>query len=435
MPRRPSDQHIDTPAAVGQRLRQTRLEAGLSQRALAFPGCTPAYISRIEAGQRIPSLQLLRELAQRIGVDVEYLARGDDASAAVTDPLAEAELELRLGDVDTAREAFSAVAGADGSDDRQRARALAGLGQIAFGEGEYLGAINSFEQALALWPRLEGDDPGLADSLGRAYAMTSQYELALALFERRHAEAERRKDLIQTIRFAVLLANTLVDCGAFGRAEELLGRALAQNDGSSDPLTNARLWWTQSRLHTLQREPVLAEKYARLALDTLMLTEHTRSIALARHVLAHICLDGGRAEEALELLEPARATLEVSDNAYDRGLIRVELARAYSELGRLDEAVTLARAAAEELEDVSPIDAGRAYDVLAGARRRQGDVDGAIEASERALGLLKVHDRYRLEVSSKLAEMLREQGRNEEALDLLADAVRSQAGERERQLS
>jgi tetratricopeptide (TPR) repeat protein len=431
MPRRPSDQHIDNAAAVGRRLRQSRVEAGLSQRALAFPGCTPAYISRIEAGQRIPSLQLLRELANRIGVDVEYLARGDEASAAVSDPLAEAELDLRLGDVEEAEKHFSTVASDSEATDRRRARAHAGLGQIAFGRGDSNAAIDAFEQALELSPRLEGDDPAVADSLGRAYAMTSQYDRAVALFERRYDEAQRRRDLIQTTRFAVLLANTLVDSGSFARAEELLGDALAQIGDDGDPLTNARLWWTQSRLHTLQHEAALAERYARLALDTLMLTEHTRYVALARQVLAHIYLDEGRADEALEVLEPARATLESSENAYDRGVIRVELARALVEVGRTEEAMPLAETAAEELHDVSPIDAGRAHDVLAGALRRRGDLDGAIAASQRALTLLPVNDRYRLAVSSTLAEMLREQGRNDEALDVLAEVVRSQADERQ----
>jgi predicted transcriptional regulator len=47
--------HIDSPKAVGRRLKEARDRSGLSQRQLAFPGCTAAYISRIEAGARVPS--------------------------------------------------------------------------------------------------------------------------------------------------------------------------------------------------------------------------------------------------------------------------------------------------------------------------------------------------------------------------------------------
>ena len=55
--------HVDDAAAVGRRLKEARLAAGLSQRQLSFPGCSAAYISRLEAGDRVPSLQLLRALA------------------------------------------------------------------------------------------------------------------------------------------------------------------------------------------------------------------------------------------------------------------------------------------------------------------------------------------------------------------------------------
>jgi len=68
--------HVDDPLAAGKRLAKARADAGLSQRALAFPGCSAAYISRIERGERIPSLQVLRELAERCGVSEAYLAWG-----------------------------------------------------------------------------------------------------------------------------------------------------------------------------------------------------------------------------------------------------------------------------------------------------------------------------------------------------------------------
>jgi len=76
MGRRERIPHYDDPVEVGKRLNSARQSAGLSQRELAFPGCSAAYISRIERGERVPSLQVMRELARRIGVTEAELAFG-----------------------------------------------------------------------------------------------------------------------------------------------------------------------------------------------------------------------------------------------------------------------------------------------------------------------------------------------------------------------
>jgi transcriptional regulator with XRE-family HTH domain len=70
--------HFDDPVAVGRRVHEAREAAGLSQRELAFPGCSAAYISRIERGERIPSLQVLREISRRTGVSEGMLAYGKE---------------------------------------------------------------------------------------------------------------------------------------------------------------------------------------------------------------------------------------------------------------------------------------------------------------------------------------------------------------------
>src|SRR6476620_6856838 len=89
--------HIDSPRAVGARLKAARERAALSQRQLAFPGCTAAYISRIEAGARVPSLQMINQLALRLDVSGQWLATG--VEPAVTEiQLVEAEVALRLGE-------------------------------------------------------------------------------------------------------------------------------------------------------------------------------------------------------------------------------------------------------------------------------------------------------------------------------------------------
>src|SRR3954469_23176034 len=63
--------------SVGGRLREARLRAGMSQRELATDGVSYAYISRIEAGVRTPSVKVLRKLAPKLGVSVARLQTGE----------------------------------------------------------------------------------------------------------------------------------------------------------------------------------------------------------------------------------------------------------------------------------------------------------------------------------------------------------------------
>src|SRR5581483_7473203 len=60
-------------------------------------GCTPAYISRIEKGERMPSLQLLRALAERLGVTEEFLAYGRGEAKASPPPIVEARVARAVG--------------------------------------------------------------------------------------------------------------------------------------------------------------------------------------------------------------------------------------------------------------------------------------------------------------------------------------------------
>jgi transcriptional regulator with XRE-family HTH domain len=76
----PRTLHKHLKRGYGNRLKKSRLRAGLSQRALSFPGCTAAYISRIEASERYPSMQMIYELAARLDVDPHWLATGEKAS-------------------------------------------------------------------------------------------------------------------------------------------------------------------------------------------------------------------------------------------------------------------------------------------------------------------------------------------------------------------
>jgi ribosome-binding protein aMBF1 (putative translation factor) len=67
---------VEFMSGVGDRIRERRLALGLSQRDIAEPGVTYAYISRIEAGTRQPSEKALRALAKKLGTTAHELESG-----------------------------------------------------------------------------------------------------------------------------------------------------------------------------------------------------------------------------------------------------------------------------------------------------------------------------------------------------------------------
>src|SRR3954471_6581430 len=95
-----ASEHEGQAESIGQRLRRLRHERGLSQRELSSPGVSYAYISRIEAGARRPSVKAIRMLARKLQVSPEYLERGSDLRESDERELAvaEAELQIRLGE-------------------------------------------------------------------------------------------------------------------------------------------------------------------------------------------------------------------------------------------------------------------------------------------------------------------------------------------------
>jgi tetratricopeptide (TPR) repeat protein len=426
MPRQKST-HVDSPEAVGERLRTARVRAGLSQRQLSFPGCSPAYISRIESGDRIPSLQLLRELGKRLGVSEDYLATGDETIGDRGAGLLEAEVALRLGDLEEAEHLYSAAL-ASARDKTATADAIAGLGHVAFRNGDPRGAIRRFEEALALYEGDESRHPDLADNLGRAYAMVGELESAIAVFERCREAAEAREDSLLSLQFSVLLAHALIDAGNLGRAHELLGRAIAAGKDSQSPSVRAQLYWSQSRLHEEKNDPETAARYARRALELLLLTEDTYRTARAHQLLAYIELSRGNAENALDLLEQGWPLIEQSGNKLERAQYRLEEARALATLGRSEEAAALAMQISGLISDAAPEDAARGYAVLGSVYEELGESDRAREVYELAAELLEARNpnRHLVDVYSKLADLADASGRKEEAYEYMKKAVGQQ---------
>src|SRR5438477_12152868 len=138
---------------IGQRLRRLRTERRLSQRELSSPGVSYAYISRIEAGTRQPSVKALRMLARKLGVSAGYLETGSELNQEEERELrlADAELKLRLDEDaseaesiirDVLEEALAA------GDTTAATRARMTLGLAATQSGDNSQAVELMEEAV-----------------------------------------------------------------------------------------------------------------------------------------------------------------------------------------------------------------------------------------------------------------------------------------------
>src|SRR5437879_5330707 len=64
---------------LGERLRQLRVAAGLTQSELAGDRFSKEYVSQIERGKTRPTRETIEWLAHRLGVDAGFLANGISA--------------------------------------------------------------------------------------------------------------------------------------------------------------------------------------------------------------------------------------------------------------------------------------------------------------------------------------------------------------------
>ncbi|HEY3578209.1 MAG TPA: tetratricopeptide repeat protein [Gaiellaceae bacterium] len=426
MPRRPSN-HVDDPVAVGRRLRQARETAGLTQRDLSFEGCTAAYVSRIEAGARVPSLQILHQFAKRLGVTPEYLATGRSGGDDVSSELLEAEVALQLGDEDRAAELYEA-ARSDADSAAAQARVQLGLGRLALRRGEIADGIDLLQKALLSGELSPGDASAAANALGRAYVMQSRYDEAFAIFERFLAEARSRADHFDEVRFSVLLANAYIDHGDFGRAHATLGEVLDMARQTVDPLLRASLYWSQSRAHLSQGESGQAAEYARLALATLRASEQTLEAARVLQLLAFIENDRGNPTAALEFVDEGEPIVAASGQATDAAMFAVERARALSALGETEDAAALLLGILPRLNAAAPKDAARAYSAIADIFRKHGDPARALELYELAVEQAPSPDRHVVAALTAMAEIYEEQGKGDLALVLLKRALAARSG-------
>jgi len=424
---KPIEQMTET---VGERLRRLRVAQGLSQRELAAPGVSYAYISRIEAGARRPSVKALRKLAAKLGVSPDYLETGSHLSSAEERDLRLTDLELRLRLDDEAApfadvEALLTESLAAG-DALAAARARIMLGLGAARRGDNAAAIANLEDAIASGHADPTVRPDVHATLGRAYADAGDPRKAAELFERGLEETthDAPEDFTAQVRYATYLSYALTDLGELERARTVVQEALRRGERVTDPYTRVRLYWSLGRIAHEQARPRAALDNFRKAVALLELTEDT--LHLAR---AHLSAAGSAiltrelddAERHLDLAEPLLGSrAEPGDLAIMRRM-QADLA-----VARGDGAVAVARGreAAETAGTDYPNQRGLALAAVAAGLALEDDDEAGPTYAE-AVELLGKHGtrRERSEVLRAYGHYLRSVGRTGEAFDVLDSAA------------
>ncbi|WP_369029251.1 MULTISPECIES: helix-turn-helix domain-containing protein [Streptomyces] len=417
----------DDPEVIGRRVQRLRIEQGLTQRQLAEPAYTPAYISTLEAGRVRASDEALRHIAERLGVAYEELVTGRPAHLAtdVRLRLTDAQRTLATGETEAAAKQYGEL-----REEAARlgllpeeAAALLGLGECGVETGDLAAAQEHFELAercLADGP-LTGRVPALR---GRAVAHYLAGELRYSVYLLESTIDElNRSGLHDPDALLPLYASSIapyMDMGAHARAAQAAELALALAPQVSDPALIARMHRQVAR--TMLAEGRYAEADASLAKASELYRQLQIRTELANchWMRGYLYAQQGELARAESELREAQAMLSAKRAALYSSQVAVELADVLHRRGKSEEAAALLH---DVLGDFSSergaMHSAAAHRLLGIIAEDARDTEKAEEHYVRALSVLEragaagdLADLCRL-----LGDLLRRTGRVEAALD------------------
>jgi tetratricopeptide (TPR) repeat protein len=370
---------------LGARIRDARVARGLSQTELAGSEFSVAHISRIEAGLRRPSRQVLERLAERLALSADDLLaslsqrRLDEARLG----LDYAELSLESGEP---AEAETQAARVLGSLPRTAPAAL--LDRAAFLRARALESLGRLDDAIELLDGLAERGPSLdwagwCVALCRCYRESGDFGRSVDLGERVVA-AMRTAGLDgsdEAVQMTVTLAAAYFERGDVGHAVRLCRRAIDAADASGSAKARASAYWNASMIEAKEGSVAKAIPLARKALALLSEGEGGRNLARLRSQLGIMLLQADPPEvaEAAGNLDRARDEFAATSSS-PVDIARNDLARARAMFLADDrhEAAELAARIAADSATAAPLIAADAQCLQGQIRAADGDVDAAI---------------------------------------------------------
>ena len=385
-------QRLSRPAALGlgERLRQLRVAAGLTQTELAGDRFSKEYVSQIERGKTRPTGETIEWLAVRLGIDPGFLANGVsmDERGRVEGALARAEALVQSDQWAEAVVAYESVRAsvlATGSAELEM-RALVGEARARAREGDVRKAIALLESARGLAERETFSDVERAEvlfELGVARYKLSSIASALGLLNAALELAERSDLPCDLLRSNILewRSRCYRRQRDFQAAKEDVERALELAQSSGDARATAQVLFQASIVAEREGHWVLARTYAEQAKSIYEELADQRHVGRLLNNLGGINFLLGKADAAVPHLKEAfRIALDMGNEA-DAAQAVSSLAQVHLRTGNNDQAAEQARHALRLLDGrVDFLDEiGNAQLVLGRALLEQDRLDDAEE--------------------------------------------------------
>lgn len=345
--------YVSSPAKIGARIRRLRLDKGLSQRELAQPEMTSAYLSMIESGQRTPSPKAAGRLAVRLGVEVEEILSGRPSGL-------EARLELTL--------AMARIAGYRG----RRAEYRAGIQEVQRLASRY-GLQRLHYRTLVLFA-------GISERDGDLVAACSLLEEAMSLIDNDSPHV-RFEAVVAMARCHHLAGDTRMAAHVLESYLSLLSRTNVQEPAALVRTHSALVQYYRA-LGLDGRAIASAEEAIRLAPSV----DDPEQIACMNMNVARVLYEDGRYEDATDILRRAEQMFAGLDWSLPLVRARINRGMVHAAAGDLGRARDCLEEACRELESHPHEVATKAeaLNELARIERLSGDIPRAVELIEQA---------------------------------------------------
>src|SRR5437762_1866999 len=377
---------------LGERVRQLRVAAGLTQTDLAGERFSKEYVSQIERGKTRPTRETNEWLAVKLGVDSGFLEKGvsADERSRVEAMLSRAEAltsaqqyDEAIAELENSRTAVLATGAPE-----LEYRALTSEAWARMEHGEVKPALQLLDRC-----RTIADNPGFSD-----------VDRAQVLFR------------MGVCRYHL---------SSMASAVALFSEALGLAEGSQLPCDLLRsdiLGW-RSRCYRRQRDFEAAREDVERALELASALDDHRTMANVYFQASMVAERMGHWVLARSYAERSKAYYEQLNDERNVGRLLNNLGALNFQLGKPDKAVEDLKSAYRVLLDQgSDAEAANVVASLAHVHLMTGQVQTAEEEARHALDLLEGRQDFLLDIAPTqlvLGRALMEQGRLDEAHDTL----------------